>query len=249
MAYKISLNYSPNFDSKKRKKNQIKFIIFHYTGMKSEKAAIKKLTDFKSEVSCNYFIKKNGEIITMVPDLYIAWHAGKSFWKKYQSLNKNSIGIEITNPGHRHGYNRFSYSQISSLIKLSKSLIKKYKINLKNILGHSDIAPERKKDPGEKFPWEYLAKKNIGFWHSLNKKLLYKNRKIKISSNQKKIFIKNIIKIGYPIQKFKKLETYSKKNLNLITKAFQRRFRQDLISGIIDKECLIISHNLVKKLN
>jgi N-acetylmuramoyl-L-alanine amidase len=249
MAYKTSLNYSPNFDSKKRKKNQIKFIIFHYTGMKSEKAAIKKLTDFKSEVSCNYFIKKNGEIITMVPDLYIAWHAGKSLWKKYQSLNKNSIGIEITNPGHRHGYNRFSNYQIRSLIKLSRSLIKKYKINLKNILGHSDIAPERKKDPGEKFPWEYLAKKNIGFWHSLNKKLLYKNRKIKISSNQKKIFIKNIIKIGYPIQKSKKLETYSKKNLNLITKAFQRRFRQDLISGIIDKECLIISHNLVKKLN
>ena len=249
MAYKTSLNYSPNFDSKKRKKNQIKFIIFHYTGMKSEKAAIKKLTDFKSEVSCNYFIKKNGEIITMVPDLYIAWHAGKSFWKKYQSLNKNSIGIEITNPGHRHGYNRFSNSQIRSLIKLSRSLIKKYKINLKNILGHSDIAPERKKDPGEKFPWEYLAKKNIGFWHSLNKKLLYKNRKIKISSNQKKIFIKNLIKIGYKIKKSKKLETYSKKNLNLITKAFQRRFRQDLISGIIDKECLIISHNLVKKLN
>jgi N-acetylmuramoyl-L-alanine amidase len=249
MAYKTSLNYSPNFDSKKRKKNQIKFIIFHYTGMKSEKAAIKKLNDFKSEVSCNYFIKKNGEIITMVPDLYIAWHAGKSLWKKYQSLNKNSIGIEITNPGHRHGYNRFSNSQIRSLIKLSRSLIKKYKINLKNILGHSDIAPERKKDPGEKFPWEYLAKKNIGYWHSLNKKLLYKNRKIKISSNQKKIFIKNIIKIGYPIQKSKKLETYSKKNLNLITKAFQRRFRQDLISGIIDKECLIITHNLVKKLN
>jgi len=249
MAYKTSLNYSPNFDSKKRKKNQIKFIIFHYTGMKSEKAAIKKLTDSKSEVSCNYFIKKNGEIITMVPDLYIAWHAGKSLWKKYQSLNKNSIGIEITNPGHRHGYNRFSNSQIKSLIKLSRSLIKKYKINLKNILGHSDIAPERKKDPGEKFPWEYLAKKNIGFWHSLNKKLLFKNRKIKIDSNQKKIFIKNLIKIGYPIQKSKKLEAYSKKNLNLITKAFQRRFRQDLISGIIDKECLIISYNLAKKLN
>jgi N-acetylmuramoyl-L-alanine amidase len=249
MAYKISLNYSPNFDSKRRRKNQIKFIIFHYTGMKSEKAAIKKLTDFKSEVSCNYFIKKNGEIINMVPDLYIAWHAGKSLWKKYQSLNKNSIGIEITNPGHRHGYNRFSNSQIRSLIKLSRSLIRKYKINSNNILGHSDIAPERKKDPGEKFPWEYLAKKNIGFWHSLNKKLLCKNRKIKINSNQKKTFIKNLIKIGYRIQKSKKLEPYLEKNLNLITKAFQRRFRQDLISGTIDKECLIISHNLVKKLN
>ncbi|MDA9933388.1 N-acetylmuramoyl-L-alanine amidase [Candidatus Pelagibacter sp.] len=249
MAYKTSLNYSPNFDSKKRKKNQIKFIIFHYTGMKSEKAAIKKLTNFKSEVSCNYFIKKNGEIITMVPDLYIAWHAGKSLWKKYQSLNKNSIGIEISNPGHEHGYNRFSNYQIRSLIKLSRFLISKYKINSNNILGHSDIAPERKKDPGEKFPWEYLAKKNISFWHNLNKKLLYKNRKIKIDSNQKKIFIKNLIKIGYQIQKSKKLDSYSEKNLNLITKAFQRRFRQDLISGIIDKECLIISYNLVKKLN
>ena len=217
--------------------------------MKSEKAAIKRLTDFKSEVSCNYLIKKNGEIVTMVPDLYISWHAGKSLWKKYQSLNKNSIGIEITNPGHRHGYKRFSNSQIRSLIKLSRSLIKKYKINLKNILGHSDIAPERKKDPGEKFPWEYLAKKKIGFWYNLNKKLLFKNRKIKIDSKQKKIFIKNLIKIGYQIKKSKKLEACSEKNLNIITKAFQRRFRQDLISGIIDKECLVISHNLAKKLN
>ena len=249
MAYKTSLNYSPNFDSNKRKKNQIKFIVFHYTGMKSEKAAVKRLTDFKSKVSCNYLIKKNGEIITIVPDLYIAWHAGKSFWKKYQSLNKNSIGIEIANPGHRHGYKKFSNSQIISLTKLSRSLIKNYKINSNNILGHSDIAPERKKDPGEKFPWEYLAKKNIGFWHNLNKKLLYKNRKIKINNYQKKIFIKNLIKIGYPIQKTKKLESYLEKNLNLIIKAFQRRFRQDLVSGIIDKECLIISHNLVKKLN
>ena len=132
---------------------------------------------------------------------------------------------------------------------MSRSLIKKYKINLKNILGHSDIAPKRKKDPGEKFPWEYLAKKNIGIWHNLNKKLLFKNRKTKIDNNQKKIFIKNLIKIGYPIQKSKKLEPYSEKNLKVIVKAFQRRFRQNLISGIIDKESLIISNKLVKKLN
>ena len=91
MAYKISLNYSPNFNSKKRKKNQIKFIIFHYTGMKSEKAAIKRLTDVKSNVSCNYFIKKNGEILTLVPDLYISWHAGISSWKNYKFLNKNTL--------------------------------------------------------------------------------------------------------------------------------------------------------------
>jgi len=247
MAYKISLNYSPNFGYKKRKKNQIKFIIFHYTGMKSEKAAIKRLTDATSNVSCNYFIKKNGSIITMVPDLYTAWHSGKSSWKNYQSLNKSSIGIEITNPGHSHGYKKFYNSQIISLIKLSKFLIKEYKINSKNILGHSDIAPERKKDPGEKFPWNYLAKKNIGFWHNINKKLLFKNRKIKINNLQKKIFIENLIKIGYPIKTTKQLKPNSEKYIELITKAFQRRFRQELINGKIDQECLLISKNLSKK--
>jgi N-acetylmuramoyl-L-alanine amidase len=215
--------------------------------MKSENAAIKRLTDVKSNVSCNYLIKKNGNIINIVPDLYTAWHAGKSSWKNNQSLNKSSIGIEITNPGHSHGYKQFSNFQIISLIKLSKFLIKKYKINLKNILGHSDIAPERKKDPGEKFPWNDLAKKNIGFWHSLNKKLLLKNRNIKINSLQKKIFINNLVKIGYPIKKTKQLNLNSDKYLKLITKAFQRRFRQELINGKIDKECLLIIQNLAKK--
>ena len=215
--------------------------------MKSEKAAIKRLTDVKSNVSCNYFVKKNGDIITMVPDLYAAWHAGKSSWKNYQLLNKSSIGIEIANPGHSHGYKQFSHFQIISLIKLSKFLIKKYKIDLKNILGHSDIAPERKKDPGENFPWNYLAKKNISYWHNLNKKLLFKNRKIKINSLKKKIFIKNLIKIGYPIKKIKPLKLKSEKYLKLIVMAFQRRFRQELINGKIDEECLLISQNLVEK--
>ena len=249
MAYKISLNYSPNFNLKKRKKKQIKFVIFHYTGMKDEKAAVKKLTNVNSKVSCNYFIKKNGEIIIMVPDLYTAWHAGESSWKNYQSLNKNSIGIEITNPGHSHGYKKFSNSQIISLIELSKFLIKEYKIDFKNILGHSDIALERKKDPGEKFPWKYLAKNNISFWHNLNAKLLLKNRKVKINTLQKKIFIKNLIKIGYPIKKSKELKLNSEKYFKLIAKAFQRRFRQELVNGKIDQECFLISQNLAKKLN
>ena len=159
MALKTILNYSPNFNPKKRISKQIKFIIFHYTGMKKESNAINRLTDMKSEVSCHYLIKNNGEITNLVPDLYIAWHAGKSSWKNYKSLNQNSIGIEITNPGHEHGYKKFTQKQITSLLKLSKLLIKKYKISSKNILGHSDIAVSRKKDPGEKFPWEYLAKK------------------------------------------------------------------------------------------
>ena len=103
MAIKTSLNYSPNFNPEKRKANQIRYLIFHYTGMRTEKAAIKRLTDVKSQVSSHYLINQNGEIITLVPNLYIAWHAGRSKWKKHKSLNKNSIGIEITNPGHSFG--------------------------------------------------------------------------------------------------------------------------------------------------
>lgn len=217
--------------------------------MKSEKAAIKRLTDVNSKVSCNYLIKINGEIITIVPDLYSAWHAGKSSWKNHKSLNKNSIGIEITNPGHSYGYKNFSNSQITSLIKLSKFLIKKYNINSKDILGHSDIAPERKKDPGEKFPWKYLAKKNIGYWHNLNENMLAKNRRLKINSFQKKIFIKNLFKIGYSKKISKDLKFSTEKYLKIITKSFQRRFRPYLINGIIDEECLLISLNLVKKYN
>ena len=152
-------NYSPNFDLKKRKIKDIKFIVFHYTGMKNEKQAIRKLTDSNSKVSSHYLIKNNGEILTLVPELYIAWHAGISQWKKYKSLNVNSIGIEISNPGHNFKYKNFSKKQIFAIIKLSRFLKKKYNIKVKNFLGHSDIAPDRKIDPGEKFPWKYLSKK------------------------------------------------------------------------------------------
>ena len=169
MSIKTILNYSPNFSLPKRNKNKIKFIILHYTGMKSEKRAIDRLTNLQSQVSSHFLIKNNGEILTLVPELYIAWHCGFSSWKNYKQLNKNSIGIEITNPGHQYGYENFKKEQINSLVKLCKFLSKKYKIKKKNILGHSDIAPTRKKDPGEKFPWEYLAKKDIGIWHYLSK--------------------------------------------------------------------------------
>ena len=245
MSLKTILNYSPNFSTKKRKPTQIKFIIFHYTGMKNELAAIKRLTNIQSEVSSHYLIKNNGQIITLVPDLYIAWHAGISSWKNYRSINKYSIGIEISNPGHDFKYKKFSKKQINSVSKLSRFLIKKYKIKSKNILGHSDIAPIRKKDPGEKFPWKYLAENKIGYWHSLPDNLIKKNRHIKVSNKDKKLFFKNLHKIGYS-EIFLKNSNRTH-NLRLIIKAFQRRFRQELVNGLIDKECLIISNNLLKK--
>jgi len=247
MALKTTLNYSPNFNPKKRTSKQIKFIIFHYTGMRKESEAINRLTNIQSEVSCHYLIKKNGEIIAMVPDLYIAWHAGKSFWGKHKSLNLNSVGIEITNPGHEFNYKKFSKKQISSLLKLSKFLIKKYKINPKNILGHSDVALDRKKDPGEKFPWKYLSQKKIGLWHTEKKKELIKNRKVKTSKVDKKLFFNNLFKIGYSkkIQQNTNKENY----FTSITKTFQRRFRQELVNGKIDRECLLISTNILKRYN
>ena len=245
MAIKTLLNYSPNFNSEKRLSSQIKFIIFHYTGMKSESGALNRLTNIQSRVSSHYMIKNNGETVRMVPDLYIAWHAGKSSWKNYKNLNQSSIGIEITNPGHQFGYKKFKKKQIASLLKLSKFLIKKYKISSKNILGHADIAPERKNDPGEKFPWKYLFKNKIGIWHSLEKKNLIKNRKIKIRKTEERSFFKNLFAIGY--SKKHQTSMNKAKYLRRLVKNFQRRFRQELINSKIDRECLLISKDLIKK--
>ena len=247
MSLNTILSYSPNFELKKRNLKQIKFIIFHYTGMKKESIAINRLTNIQSKVSSHYLIKNNGEIVTLVPDLYIAWHAGVSSWQNFKSLNKNSIGIEISNPGHNFNYKTFSKKQIVSILRLSKFLIKEYKIDQKNILGHSDIAPNRKKDPGEKFPWKYLSQNKIGLWHSVNKKKLTKNRSLKIKKIEKGHFFRNLYKIGYSkkIPKNFKKEGY----LKIITKAFQRRFRQNLVNGEIDRECFIISKSLLKKYN
>ena len=234
---RITPNYSPNFSPKRRISKNIKYIVIHYTGMANEKKAIDRLTDKKSKVSCHYFIKINGEIILLVPESYIAWHAGVSSWKNKKSLNKFSIGIEIHNKGHDHGYSKFTEAQINSTIVLCKKLIKKYKISNNNILGHSDIAYNRKKDPGEKFPWKKLANNKIGKWHNLDQKKLIRLRGAKISSSEKKNMLKKLKKIGYLI----KSENHK---LIKLMKAFQRRFRPELINGKIDKECLVIVNKI-----
>ena len=239
---KISLNYSPNFNIIKRTKKNIKFIIIHYTGMHNELSALKKLCDIKAKVSAHYFIKKNGSVLNLVPPIYEAWHAGKSSWKGLKSINRYSIGIEIQNSGHDNKYENFSKKQIISLKKLLRYLINKYKINIKNVLGHSDIAPDRKKDPGEKFPWKELAKSKLSQWHKLDEKKLKQKRLILLNLVEESNFMMNLNKIGYL--------KISQKNLNsqkrIIIKAFQRHFRQKLINGIPDQECLLISKDLLK---
>ena len=237
---KINSIYSPNFDAKKRSYKSIKFLVIHYTGMQSERESIKRLCNPKSKVSSHYFIDQNGKIYRLVEDNRIAWHAGKSCWGKYKNLNKNSIGIEMINKGHQFGYTNFKKKQLSNLIKICQNLIKKYRIKRQNIIGHSDIAPLRKLDPGEKFPWKRLGNNKIGIWHNLEEKYLIKFRKVKISNKSKLEFINKLKKIGYCFNINKK-GSFLK-----IIKAFQRHYRKELINGIVDKECLIIAKDISK---
>ncbi len=172
---KKEFNLSPNFSKKLRNKKDIKFIVIHYTGMQSEIESLKRLKDPKSEVSCHYLINRKGQIKQMVTDSRIAWHAGKSKWKKFNNLNSNSIGIELVNRGHEWGYQNYTKTQIKNLIKLCRNLKKKYKIKSQNFLGHSDIAPLRKVDPGQKFPWKKLSKFSLGVWY--DNRIFKKKRK------------------------------------------------------------------------
>ena len=231
---------SQSFSKKPRNKGKIKFIVIHYTGMQSMRASIKRLVSLKHKVSCHYLISRAGKIFQMVEDNQVAWHAGKSKWGTINNLNINSIGIELVNNGHKFGYQKFSARQINALVALCIKLKKKYKIKNRCILGHSDIAPLRKSDPGEKFPWLKLKKKKIGIWYSLNKKS-FKFKELK-ANNVRKTFFKNLYKIGY---RYFNKEKFSKTD-KLIIKSFQRRFRQEKVNGKIDLECLKISDNLAK---
>ena len=157
---KIKFIPSPNFTEKKRR--IIRYVIIHYTGIKTAQESIQRLKSKKHKVSSHYLVDNNGMIVQMVNDKDIAWHAGVSYWDGKINLNNNSIGIELQNKGHEFGYENFRTSQISSLINLINLLKQKYNISDALILGHSDIAPERKIDPGHLFPWIQLYKAGIG---------------------------------------------------------------------------------------
>ena len=237
---KIKIDLSPNYSSKIRKKNKIKFVIIHYTGMQSEIESIKRLKDLKSKVSCHYLINRKGVVTQMVYDNQASWHAGKSKWKSFKNLNEHSLGIELVNEGHEFRYQNFPNSQITSLIKLCKFFKKKYKIENINFLGHSDIAPLRKLDPGEKFPWKKLSNYNLGTWYRLQKKNF-----IQINGkNIRKLFFKNLYKIGYRYFKINKKSLSDK----FIIKAFQQRYNPKKITGKIDLKTFKISHFLANRL-
>ena len=235
----IKLDISPNYSNKTRRIRDIKYVVIHYTGMQSEIESLERLKNIKSKVSCHYFINYKGVVAQMVMDKKVAWHAGKSRWKNFINLNDNSIGIELVNKGHEFGYQNFSSLQIKSLIGLCKTLKKKYRIKKENFLGHSDIAPLRKLDPGEKFPWKKLSKYNLGVWYKDTKKNFNLINKKKIE----KLFFKNLSIIGYRYFNVKK----KGKNDKFIIKAFQRRYYPQQVTGKIDQKTLKISHFLANQ--
>ena len=234
---KITTDLSPNFTKKTRKIKDIKFVIIHYTGMQSEIESLKRLKSHASKVSCHYLINRKGRTIQLVKDHNIAWHAGKSKWKKFTNLNKDSIGIELVNKGHKFGYQKFTKEQIKNLIILCKHLKKKFKIKTENFLGHSDIAPLRKIDPGEKFPWKKLSKFKLGKWYSKKKINIKVNTK-----NIEKAFFKNIQRIGY---RYLNTQRRNKTDKNIV-KSFQQHYLPKKVTGSVDKETFIISHFLTR---
>ena len=154
---------SPNFNEREGY-DAPNMIVLHYTGMKTGEEAIERLCDPESEVSAHYVIDEKGKLVELVDVVKRAWHAGKSYWRGETDINSASIGIELVNPGHEYGYKAFSDKQIRALIKLCRELMIKYNIAATRVLGHSDVALDRKLDPGHLFPWTDLAAHDIGLW-------------------------------------------------------------------------------------
>ena len=179
-------------DRSKRRSNEIKFVIIHYTNLQSTLESLKHLCNPFFKVSSHYLISENGVIFNLVNTDKSAWHAGKSKWSNYNNLNRTSIGIELQNKGHKYGYEKFSKKQIKSLLNLCLRLKKKFKIKSNNFLGHSDIAPLRKFDPGVKFPWKKLSHYGFGKWY---KKKLDLPKDINFGKkNMRNFFLKIYIK-------------------------------------------------------
>lgn len=152
---------SPNFDARP---GRIDCLVFHYTGMADAAAALARLCDPVAKVSSHYLLDEDGTVYALVAEEHRAWHAGVSFWRGADNLNDGSIGIEIVNPGHEWGYRPFPPAQIESVTALCLDILSRHDIPARNIVGHSDVAPDRKQDPGELFPWEALAAAGVGLW-------------------------------------------------------------------------------------
>jgi N-acetylmuramoyl-L-alanine amidase len=209
---------SPNHDERKL---PVSMLVLHYTGMPDAASAIDWLANPESKVSAHYVVTEEGEVVRMVAEDKRAWHAGKSWWRGITDVNSASIGIEIVNPGHEWGYRAFPDAQIEALIPLVHEIVQRHGITRGNIVGHSDVAPERKQDPGELFPWAKLARLRLA--------LPRPTKHLMDPLWSDSAFMLALERFGYDI-----------KEPEAAVRAFQRRFRPELIDGIICGECRAI---------
>lgn len=209
---------SPNFDS--RDGHAVDMLVLHYTGMRTRDEALERLCDPAAKVSAHYVVDEDGTIYTLVDESERAWHAGKSFWRGHTNINQRSIGIEIVNPGHEFGYRPFPQAQMVSVAKLCREILSRHNIPARNVVAHSDIAPERKEDPGELFDWKFLAEHGVGLFPLTSPSPLAGEGELELYG-------------------------YDTTNLPKTITAFQRHFRPKPLTGQWDRECALILHSLL----
>ncbi|CAM4117630.1 N-acetylmuramoyl-L-alanine amidase XylA [Novosphingobium lubricantis] len=203
---------SPNWNARKL---PLSMVVLHYTGMETAEAALERLCDPAAEVSAHYLIDEDGTVIQLVDEAHRAWHAGRASWRGVTDINSASIGIELVNPGHEFGYRPFPDAQIEALLPLLSDILKRHDIPRANVVGHSDVAPARKSDPGELFPWELLARHRLCLaTPRLAMRLLYDNEAA---------FFLALERFGYDIT-----------DQAAAVRAFQRRWRPQRIDGQVD---------------
>ena len=211
---------SPNHDD--RGGQSVDMLVLHYTGMPSGEAAIDRLCDPASKVSAHYTVDEDGTVYAHVPEARRAWHAGVSHWAGAANVNSRSIGIELVNPGHEFGYRPFPDAQLAALTPLCHGILLRYPIASWRVLGHSDVAPARKDDPGELFAWKRLADAGIGLWP------------VPGDSN---LGAESLARYGYDAHA----------PLDKVITAFQRHFRPRAVNGVWDDECARLLHGLLEK--
>jgi len=209
---------SPNFDERDQ---AISMVVLHYTGMADAASALARLRDPEARVSAHYLIAEDGQVLRLVAEDKRAWHAGRSWWRGVEAVNGCSIGIEIVNPGHEFGYRPFTEEQMDALIPLLAGIVARYSIPPANVVGHSDVAPSRKQDPGELFDWALLAR-----------------HKLAVARPTKGLVDPHWTDGGFLLA----LERYGYdvRDAAAVVTAFQRRFRPEMVDGLIDGECRAI---------
>jgi N-acetylmuramoyl-L-alanine amidase len=205
---------SPNQDARP---GAVDMLILHYTGMQTGAAALERMCDPEAKVSAHYMIAENGTVFRLVDESRRAWHAGVSFWAGRARVNDRSIGIELVNPGHEWGYVPFPAAQIDALIELSHAILARHAIAARHVLGHSDVAPDRKTDPGELFPWQTLAAAGIGLWPE--------------PARPRDDFAAMLAAFGYGLAPAVDVP------FEAVVTAFQRHYRPSCIDGIADAQC------------